>query len=83
MTYIPTAEGWLHLAAVMDLFSLKIVGWAMRDQMLVELASSALTVASQQQQRPQAGLIHYSDCGVHYAVHAYRAALQLPTSPHR
>jgi putative transposase len=74
ITYIPTAEGWLYLAAVMDLFSRKIVGWAMRDHMQVELASSALTMAIQQQ-RPQAGLIHHSDRGVQYASHGYRAAL--------
>jgi transposase InsO family protein len=63
ITYIPTAEGWLYLAAVMDLFSRKIVGWAMRDHMQVELASAALMMAIQQQ-RPQAGLIHHSDRGV-------------------
>jgi putative transposase len=74
ITYIPTAEGWLYLAAVMDLFSRKIVGWAMRDHMQVELASTALTMAIQQQQ-PQAGLIHHSDRGVQYASHAYRSAL--------
>lgn len=56
ITYIPTAEGWLYLAAVMDLFSRKIVGWAMRDHMQVELASAALTMAIKQQ-RPQDGLI--------------------------
>jgi transposase InsO family protein len=66
ITYIPTAEGWWYLAAVMDLFSRKIVGWAMRDHMQVELASAALTMAIQQQ-RPQAGLIHHSDRGVQYA----------------
>jgi putative transposase len=75
ITYIPTEEGWLYLAAVMDLFSRKIVGWAMRDHMQVELASAALTMAIQQQ-RPQAGLIHHSDRGVHYASHAYRDALK-------
>ncbi len=74
ITYIPTAEGWLYLATVMDLFSRKIVGWAMRDHMQVELASSALAMAIQQQQ-PQAGLIHHSDRGVQYASHAYRDAL--------
>lgn len=74
ITYIPTAEGWLYLAAIMDLFSRKIVGWAMRDHMQVELASSALTMAIQQQ-RPQGGLIHHSDRGVQYASHAYRSAL--------
>lgn len=74
ITYIPTAEGWLYLAAVMDLFSRKIVGWAMRDTMQVELASAALTMAINQQ-RPQNGLIHHSDRGVQYASHAYRKAL--------
>ncbi len=74
ITYIPTAEGWLYLAAVMDLFSRKIVGWAMRDHMKVELASAALTMAIQQQ-RPQDGLIHHSDRGVQYASRAYRDAL--------
>ena len=58
----------------MDLFSRKIVGWAMRDHMQVELASSALTMAIQQQ-RPQAGLVHHSDRGVQYASHAYRNVL--------
>src|SRR3989440_6911837 len=66
ITYIPTAEGWLYLAAIMDLFSRKIVGWAMRDHMQVELASSALTMAVRQRQ-PGAGLIHHSDRGVQYA----------------
>ena len=74
ITYIPTAEGWLYLAATMDLFSRKIVGWAMRDHMRVELVSSALTMAIRQQ-RPDAGLIHHSDRGVQYASHDYRAAL--------
>ncbi len=74
ITYIPTAEGWLYLAAVMDLFSRKIVGWAMRDHMQVELASAALTMAIDQQ-RPQAGLIHHSDRGVQYASRPYRNAL--------
>ena len=74
ITYIPTAEGWLYLATVMDLFSRKIVGWAMRDHMQVELASSALTMAIRQQ-RPQAGLIHHSDRGVQYASQDYRAVL--------
>ncbi|MCK1554471.1 DDE-type integrase/transposase/recombinase [Bradyrhizobium sp. 177] len=59
----PTAEGWLYLAAVMDIFSRKIVGWPMRDHMWVEFVSSALTMAFSQQ-RPAAGLIHHSDRGV-------------------
>jgi transposase InsO family protein len=74
ITYIPTTQGWLYLAAIMDLFSRKIVGWAMRDHMQAELASAALTMAIQQQ-RPRAGLVHHSDRGVQYASRAYRDAL--------
>jgi putative transposase len=74
ITYIPTAEGWMYLAAIMDLFSRKIVGWAMRDHLRAELASSALTMAIRQQ-RPDAGLIHHSDRGVQYASNEYRSAL--------
>lgn len=69
----------MYPAAVMDLFSRKIVGWAMRDHMRVELIS-ALTMAIR---RPGAGLIHHSGRGVQYASHEYRAALQPPTIPHR
>lgn len=76
ITYIPTGEGWLYLAAVMDLYSRKIVGWAMRDHLRTELASTALTMAIQRQ-RPGAGLIHHSDRGVQYASDGYRTALQL------
>ena len=71
ITYIPTSQGWLYLAAVMDLFSRKIVGWSMQDHMQIELASAALAMATQQQ-RPPAGLIHHSDRGVQYASHTYR-----------
>jgi putative transposase len=58
----------------MDLFSRKIVSWAMRDHLRTELASSALGMAIQRQ-RPVAGLIHHSDRGVQYASYDYRAAL--------
>lgn len=74
ITYIPTGEGWLYLAAVMDMCTRKIVGWAMRDHMRTELASSALMMAIQRQ-RPDKGLIHHSDRGSQYAAHDYRAAL--------
>jgi putative transposase len=74
ITYVPTGEGWLYLAAIMDLFSRKIVGWAMRDHLRTELASSALAMALQRQ-RPAVGLIHHSDRGVQYASHDYRVAL--------
>jgi putative transposase len=74
ITYIQTDEGWLYLAAIMDLFSRKIVGWAMRDHLRTELASAALMMAIQRQ-RPDAGLIHHSDRGVQYASHDYRGIL--------
>jgi putative transposase len=75
ITYIETGEGWLYLAAIMDLYSRKIVGWAMRDHLRTELASTALAMAIQQQ-RPAQGLVHHSDRGVQYAAHDYRTRLQ-------
>lgn len=74
ITYIFTAEGWLYLAAVLDIYSRKIVGWAMRDHMRTELPLAALTMAIQRQ-RPQPGLIHHSDRGSQYASHDYQRAL--------
>ncbi len=56
ITYLPTAEGWLYLAAVLDLATRKIVGWSMRDHMRTELTSAALMMTTQRQ-RPSAGLI--------------------------
>lgn len=75
ITYLPTAEGWLYLAAVLDLATRKIVGWAMRDHMRAELATSALVMAIQRQ-RPPAGLIQHSDRGSQYASRDYRDLLQ-------
>lgn len=74
ITYISTTEGWLYLAAVLDLYSRKIVGWAMRDHMRTELPLAALTMALQQQ-RPPPGLIHHSDRGSQYASGDYQTAL--------
>src|SRR4029453_1627616 len=62
ITYIPTSEGWLYLAVILDLFTRKVVGWAMREHMRAELTIAALTMAIQRQ-RPAAGLIHHSDRG--------------------
>ena len=74
ITYLPTGEGWLYLAAVLDLATRKIVGWAMRDHMRTELTSAALMMATQRQ-RPVAGLICHSDRGSQYAAEAYRKQL--------
>ena len=46
ITYIPTGEGWLYLAVILDLFTRKVVGWAMREHMRAELTIAALTMAS-------------------------------------
>src|SRR3984893_10882051 len=64
ITYVPTGEGWLYLAVALDLFTRKIVGWAMRDHMRRTIA--ALIMAIQRQKSPQ-GLIHHSDRGSQYA----------------
>jgi putative transposase len=74
ITYVPTAEGWLYLAVVLDLFTRKIVGWSMRDHLRAELAIAALSMATQRQ-RPAPGLIHHSDRGSQYAAADYRKAL--------
>lgn len=74
LTCIRTGEGWLHLAVVLDLFSRKVVGWAMADHMRGELTLAALRTAVARQ-RPGPGLIAHSDRGSQYAAGAYRAAL--------
>ncbi len=75
ITYIPTGEGWLYLAVILDLFTRKVVGWAMRDHMRAELTIAALTMAIQRR-RPRAGLIHHSDRGSQYAAGDYRDILR-------
>lgn len=74
ITYIPTGEGWLYLAAIMDLFSRRIVGWAMGETVDRHLALRALQMAVQQR-RPSPGLIHHSDRGSQYASGDYRNEL--------
>jgi putative transposase len=75
ITYISTDEGWLYLAVILDLFTRKVVGWAMRDHMRAELTIAALMMAIQRR-RPAAGLIHHSDRGSQYAAGDYRDILQ-------
>lgn len=74
ITYVPTQEGWLYLAAVLDLASRRCVGWAMRDTLDAELASSALEMAITTR-RPAPGLMHHSDRGSQYACAAYQKLL--------
>jgi len=74
ITYIRTRQGWLYLAAVMDLYSRKIIGWAMAPTMPAELVVAALQMAAQQR-RPEPGLILHSDRGSQYASDTYQALL--------
>jgi len=75
ITYIWTAEGWLYLAAILDLFSRRVVGFAMGDQITRELPLTALRRALSH--RPDTrDLIHHSDRGSQYASHDYRRALE-------
>jgi transposase InsO family protein len=68
ITYIWTAEGWLYLAVIIDLYSRKVVGWSMGSRMKAQLVCDALTMAIWQRQ-PDAGLIVHSDQSVQYASH--------------
>ena len=70
MTYIPTREGWLYLAVVLDLFSRRIVGWAMGEAITAELAGRALDMAWHSRS-PAPGLIFHSDRGSQYASRSY------------
>jgi transposase InsO family protein len=74
ITYIPTQEGWLYLAGVLDLHSRKIVGWAMSERIDTALTLSALNMALLHRPAPSELLFH-SDRGVQYASADYRAAL--------
>ena len=73
VTYIPTAEGWLYLAVVIDLFSRRIVGWSMRTEMTRELVMGALDMAWYgRSPGREAGLIFHSDRGSQYACSEFR-----------
>lgn len=75
ITSIPTREGWLYLAAVEDVFSRRIVGWAMSDRIDTNLVQAALRMAVRQR-LPEAGLLLHSDRGVQYASDAYQQNLR-------
>ena len=75
ITYLWTKEGWLYLAAVMDLYSRKIVGWSISNRINADLALGALKMALGSR-RPESNLIHHSDQGVQYACHSYQQLLK-------
>lgn len=69
-TYIDTAEGWLYLAPILDLYSRRVVGWAMTDQMDVQLVQDAWQMAVTNR-KPDTGLLHHSDRGSQYTSEVY------------
>lgn len=75
ITYIWTKEGWLYLAIVMDLFSRKVVGWAMDDHMKASLVNDALLMAIWQR-KPKRGLLWHTDRGSQYASDSHRKILK-------
>jgi len=75
ITYIYTNEGWLYLAAILDLFDRKIVGWSMDSTMTQQLVINALNNAVGRR-KPEKGLIHHSDRGSQYASKAYQNLLK-------
>ena len=75
ITYIPTGEGFVYLAGVLDLCSRRIVGWSMAAHLRVELVTDALAMATAQRD-PAPGLIHLSDRGVQYCCGEYRKELE-------
>lgn len=75
ITYIPTQEGWLYLATLLDCFARRVVGWSMADHLRTELALNALDMAIRRR-RPRPGeLVHHTDRGCQYTSAAYQAAL--------
>jgi putative transposase len=74
MTFIRTRQGWLHLAMLLDVYSRRVVGWAMGDRPNGPLHESALAMALEQR-RPAAGLIHHTDRGILYRTSSYRAMM--------
>lgn len=75
ITYLPTREGWLFLAVVLDVYSRRIVGWSMRDDLKTELVVDALGMAVTRR-KPPAGVVHHSDRGSQYTSLAFGATLR-------
>ena len=74
ITYVPTLEGWLYVAAVIDLCTRKVVGWSMAGHLRAELVGDALRMALARRE-PGPGLLHHSDRGVQYCCDDYQRLL--------
>ena len=88
--YVRLSEGFVYLAAILDAFSRKVVGWAIADHLEASLAIEALDMALAARNPPPMSLIHHSDQGVQYACNAYQkrletrkiaASMPIPTKP--
>jgi putative transposase len=77
ITYLPTAQGWVYLAVVLDLFSRKIVGWALGASLATELVSTALRLAVESRRPAGQHLLHHSDRGCQYTSDAYQQTLRI------
>jgi putative transposase len=77
ITYLPTAEGWVYLAVVLDLFSRKVVGWALGNSLATELVSAALRQAVESRRPAGQHLLHHSDRGCQYTSDAYQQTLRM------
>jgi transposase InsO family protein len=75
ITYVATAEGWLYLVVIIDLFSRQVVGWSMQPHMKAELVTDALRMAWFRR-RPEAGVIVHTDRGSQYCSHLFQDALK-------
>lgn len=75
ITYIPTTQGWLYLAVILDLYSRAVVGWSMSDCCDEALAENALNMAVARR-CPKVGFLHHSDRGCQYTSQAYRTRLE-------
>jgi putative transposase len=76
VTYVRTEEGWLYLAAIVDCFSRRVVGWSMADHLRTELVADALEMAITRR-RPGEGLVQHSDAGTQYTSLAFGRRLRL------
>jgi putative transposase len=74
-TYIPTGEGWLYLAVVLDLYSRMVVGWSMQKHMTTQLVADAMTMAVWRRRPKAAALLTHSDQGSQYANELYQLLL--------
>jgi len=74
ITFVPTGEGWLYLAILVDVYSRRVIGWAMAEHLRAELTLDALAMALQSR-RPPPGLVHHTDRGSQYTAALYRSRL--------